>query len=117
MATDYTPLSPQSLAALPGVQEVDVVGGILVVLLTDDSSMAVTSAALAEELGLEKWSALFGEDQVFLCPLPRCLTSSRGLLQQHPQTVKGNHEGTRRYEYRAARAEHMRRVRIAEIGR
>lgn len=65
MATDYTPLSPQSLAALPGVQEVDVVGGILVVLLTDDSSMAVTSAALAEELGLKKWSALFGEDQVF----------------------------------------------------
>lgn len=64
MATDYTPLS-QSLATLPGVQEVDVVGGILVVLLTDDSSMAVTSAALAEELGLEKWSALSGEDHVF----------------------------------------------------
>ncbi|MNE02192.1 hypothetical protein D3C80_946620 [compost metagenome] len=64
MTTDYTPLSPQSLAALPGVQAVDVVGGILVVLFNDDSSIAVTSAALAEELGLEKWSALIGEDKV-----------------------------------------------------
>lgn len=34
------------------------------VLLNNDSSIAVTSAALAEELGLEKWSALIGEEQV-----------------------------------------------------
>ncbi|QHF00530.1 hypothetical protein LCG56_27505 (plasmid) [Pseudomonas cannabina pv. alisalensis] len=64
MITDYTPLCSKGLATLPGVQAVDVVGGILVVLLINDSSIAVTSAALAEELGLEKWSALVGEEQV-----------------------------------------------------
>jgi len=33
MPTDYTPLSPQSLAALPSAQAVDEIEGILVVLL------------------------------------------------------------------------------------
>ncbi|WP_057382804.1 hypothetical protein [Pseudomonas aeruginosa] len=65
MTTDYTPLCSKGLARLPGVQAVEVVGGILVVLLNNDSSIAVTSAALAEELELEKWSALVGEEQVF----------------------------------------------------
>ncbi|WP_410951043.1 hypothetical protein [Pseudomonas sp. S1(2024)] len=63
MTTDYTPLCFKDLATLPGVKAVDVVGGILVVLLNNDSSIAVTRAALAEELGLEKWSALVGEEQ------------------------------------------------------
>jgi hypothetical protein len=54
MTTDYTPLCSKALAALPGVQAVDVIGGILVVLLLKDSSIAVTPADLAEELGLEK---------------------------------------------------------------
>ena len=64
MTTDYTPLSSKGLAKLPGVQAVEVIGGILVVLLNDDSSIAVTRADLAEELGLEKWSALVGNEQV-----------------------------------------------------
>jgi hypothetical protein len=64
MTTDYTPLCSKGLATFPGVQAVDVVGGILVVLLNNDSSIAVTGAALAEELGLEKWSALIGGEQV-----------------------------------------------------
>lgn len=58
MTTDYTPLSPPDIATLPGVQIVDVVGDILVVMFSDDSSIAVTSAPLAVELGLEKWNAL-----------------------------------------------------------
>ncbi|HBP1602358.1 TPA: hypothetical protein L5U90_003462 [Pseudomonas aeruginosa] len=62
MATDFTPLEPQCLVNLPGVQSVDVVGGILVLLLNDESSIAVTRAALAEELGLEKWSAMVGDE-------------------------------------------------------
>ncbi|TCV51392.1 hypothetical protein [Pseudomonas sp. 460] len=56
MATDYKPLSSRGLATLPGVQSVDVVGDILVVLLNDDTSIAVTRAPLAELTGLEKWS-------------------------------------------------------------
>ncbi|EPV8686694.1 hypothetical protein ACWAUP_000346 [Pseudomonas aeruginosa] len=64
MTTDYTPLFSKGLATLPGVQTVDVIGGILVVMLINDSSIVVTRADLAEELGLEEWSAMIGNQHV-----------------------------------------------------
>ncbi|EMM5100313.1 hypothetical protein ACK249_003659 [Pseudomonas aeruginosa] len=63
MKTDYSPLSPERLATLPGVQALDVMFDVLVVLLIDDSSIAITRAPLAEELGLEKWSCMVGSNQ------------------------------------------------------
>jgi len=64
MKTDYSPLSPERLAALPGVQALDVMLDVLVVLLVDDSGIAITRAPLAEELGLEKWSCMVGSNQI-----------------------------------------------------
>ncbi|BCR26230.1 hypothetical protein [Aquipseudomonas alcaligenes] len=64
MTTDYMPLFSKGLATLPGVQAVDVIGGIFVVILINDSSIAVTRADLAEELGLEKRSAMVGYEHV-----------------------------------------------------
>lgn len=65
MPTDYKALSPNTLSTLPGVQSVDVVLDSLVVLFNDDTSVAVTSAPIAELAGLEKWSVYrAGNDQL-----------------------------------------------------
>lgn len=65
MPTDFKALSPKTLTTLPGVQAVDVVLDSLVVLFNDDTSIAITSAPIAELAGLEKWSAYrAGNDQL-----------------------------------------------------